>query len=118
MFSRMLNREVEVIIKGGFLISGFVGSFNNNFMEIKELGEFECTIINLDEIVAIRGRPLNVPHDEDNCKPFYPAKEISTTQLAAKVSKRPNDFSMPLPTTEQSNYQAPAFVRETHGSSR
>lgn len=140
MFNKMLYREANIHLKGGFLIKGFIKNIDNGFMEVEEHSNFELTIISLDEIVAIRGQRQNFPHDEDNikeAKQFYPAIEepsphyqfeenwtMGATQsnpvrVAAKVSKRTNDFSMQLPTAEQdAKYQAPTFVRETDGSNR
>lgn len=146
MFDKMLYRDANIYMKGGLLIKGFIKNIDGNFMEVEERSNFELTIINLDEIMAVRGQCQNVPHDEDNVKeirqsypaieetsPYYPFEEnwtmssaqtMGATQnnpvrIAAKVSKRPNDFSMQLPTNEQdTKYQAPTFVRETDGSNK
>lgn len=140
MFDKMLYREANIHLKGGVLINGFIKNIDGNFMEVEEHSDFELTIINLAEIVAVRGQRQNFPHDEDNikeAKQFYPAVEEPSphyqfeenwnmgspqnnpVRVAAKVSKRTNDFSMQLPTAEQNTkYQAPTFVRETDGSNK
>ncbi|MFA5048793.1 MAG: hypothetical protein WC516_07240 [Patescibacteria group bacterium] len=141
MFSKMIFREADIYLKSGVVIKGFITNIHEGFMEINEHGLFKQTMVCLGEVAAIRGQSQNVPHDKYNIKEdrqFYPVQEINSTdeantdnvlcgdvqntvRLAAKINKRPNDFSMAIPTTSdvvQTSYTPPSFVRNTNRSEK
>lgn len=101
MFKRLIGRSVIIYLKSfKEEISCIISDVNDRFILVSENNDYDLSLINLDEIGIVKC--ISRQNLEG-----YPAVEESTVRVAAKVSKRSNDFSVQ---NDIGGYETPKFI--------